>query len=495
MLIIHDRGVNDVARWFRASFGGTLWCIALYTLYGYFLVRHHAGLISSGMELLISFGMTPLITPGDDDLTSMTHLLGSALFFGCTLGVLNALVNMAASVRVFTIGMLGKRDAILYLVLGGVCSYFSYSREFPVLSLIFGFFCPLAFFLPWIAIMRKARQRKRSHMRWLVFLGIMCSPFLFLAAAGSSSYETIRDSLLLTRAGQSLSAFYYTHTPLAAHVIAPVASRDQKVIAVSSSIGKIGPLPHGTLWIRAKDPCSVSGSSLVLSREPLACQSIVIEDSHAANQNNRIFREYGTAFDHNRTIRSAIGLFLFKGPVFLIPLLFLAWLSLWIADVFERSRVLSFLMITVYILAFLPAAHTQVLRGRLVLDPERIHEYILSEHETKRYLAITTYPESFSVQEISRYAQDSSARIRINALLAAAQHKNQGYFALFTRALKDPQLNVRTKACWGLGLMGTQQALSVLEDVLVHDSSWYVRGYAHGAIGRIRPVSRVVEMP
>ena len=65
---------------------------------------------------------------------------------------------------------------------------------------------------------------------------------------------------------------------------------------------------------------------------------------------------------------------------------------------------------------------------------------------------------------------------------------------VLTDALDDPQLNVRTRACWALGNIASKDALSLLEGVVRQDPSWYVRGYAYRAIGRVRPVSRSVSV-
>ncbi|MGC9325877.1 MAG: HEAT repeat domain-containing protein [Desulfomonilia bacterium] len=495
MLNVHTGGERDIGQWFKASCAGTIACIALYTLYGYILVQQHAGFVSTEMNLLIAHGMTPLVNPGDPFLTSTGHLVGSALFFGCTLGVLNALLSMAASVFPFLSNTLLKWDILIYLFLGSMCSFFSFSHEIPLVSIVFGFACPLTFFVPWIIVMRRSERKTPPRLRWAVLFSILCTPIVIYAFLGGSSFETIRDSLLITPGGERLTDFYYSHSPLAAHVIKPAAAREQNVLAVSTSIDRIGHLPHGTLWVRSQDPCSIPGCSMVVSREPLSCTSIVLKDSLPANLNNRIFKDYSRIFDQNSSMRTAIGLFLFKGPLLLIPFLILAWVSHVLASMFDRFRILTVIGIAAYILMYVPALHTRILHSHLTNHPEKIHEYILSEHEKKRYLALITYPDQFTFNELVRFATDSSSRIRLNALVAAGERKDLNYLPLFEQALEDTQLNVRTKACWGLGKIGSVQALPMIEKALTDDESWYVRGYAYSALGRIRPVSLVVDVP
>ena len=485
---------RDPGQWFKASFTGTLFCIFLYTLFGLVFVREHAQMISSQMQLMLSYDMVPLVMPDDTYLTSFIHQLSSALFFGCTLGVLFALIAMATSLVPWIHKRFSRLDTITYILLGCLFTYLSFSDELPGVSVVFGFLCPFFFFIPWAYIIRKSSGEKIYYKRWIIMVGMAVLPFLSLVAFNPASFGIIRDSMLEIPVARSLSDFYYDHTYLAAHVIKPVVAQEQKVIALADDIKRIGPMPHGTLWIRSDDPCSITGRTLTVSLARLDCASIVIDDGKPVNMGNRIIKLLSSAYDDNEKMRTGIGLFFYSGPLLVIPVLFMLWLAYGLSRLFEKSRIITLLIILGYLAMFISSFHTAVLQNQLVKHPERVHEYILAEEEKERYLALTTFPEEFKDSELVKYSHDTSARIRLNALYEAGERKNAAFVNLFGDALDDPQLNVRTRACLALGKIGSMEALFLLETVLRTDPSWYVRGYAYRAMGRIRPVARSVSV-
>lgn len=487
-------GHRDLTQWFRASFTGTLFCIALTTLFGLILVSSHARLLSSQMQLFVSSGMEPLIRPDDPYLAFLSHRLGSALFFGCTLGVLNALAAMALSFFPWIKGRFSLPDIVTFAVLGGLCTYLGYSAEFPVLSFVFGFSSPAAFFIPWALLVRRSRPREIHFRRWLVFAFTASAPFLFVLILGNASFDVIRDSMLTTPAMRNLSDFYYNHTLLAAHVIKPVSALEQKVIAVSDEVLKIGPMPHGSLWVRTPDPCGVSGRNLAVSRKGLSCEAIVLEDDRPANASNRTINELSRAFDPNEKMRQGIGLFFYRGPLVFIPILFMLWFAHFLANLSLRSKLAAGVLFLGYLALFYPAWQGVYQRHLLLLQPERIAQYILSEHEEMRYLALLTYPDEFTPRELMRYSGDVSPRIRLRALYEAGRRGNVQYLDMIEEALSDPQLNVRTRACWALGRIPSERSSDLLHQAFLHDSSWYVRGYAYRALGNVRPMAKVVTI-
>jgi len=451
-------------------------------------------MISSQMQVMLSYDMVPLVMPDDPFLTGIVHQLSSALFFGCTLGVLFAIIAMAASLVPWIHKRFSRFDLVTWMLLGCLFTYMSFSAELPAVSIMFGFICPFFFFVPWAYIIRKSSGKRIRYKRWIIMALMAASPFLGFVAFGSASFEIIRDSMLEIPVARSISDFYYDHTYLAAHVIKPVAAQEQKVIAISGDIKRIGPLPHGTLWIRSADPCSITGRTLTVSRVGLACDSIVIDDGKPANTGNRIIKELSSVYDGNEKMRSGIGLFFYSGPLLVIPVLFMLWLAYGLSRLYEKSRIITLLIILGYLAMFFPPFYTAVLRHQLLKHPNRIHEYILADVEKKRYLALKTFPEEFKFSELVKFSHDTSARIRLNALFEAGERKNAAFIDILGDALSDPQLNVRTRACLALGNIGTLKTLSLLENVLREDPSWYVRGYAYRAIGRIRPLARSVSV-
>jgi len=486
---------RDLTQWFRASFIGTLFCIVLLTLFGFILVSGHARLLSSQMQLFVSSGMEPLVRPDDPYLTSFIHRLGSALFFGCTLGVLNAMAAMALSLFPWIKGRFSLPDLLVFPVLAGLCAYLGYSAELPALSILFGVLSPVVFFIPWSLIIRKSRPRDIRFGRWIAFAVAASAPFLFLLVLGGSSFGVIRDSMLTRPVLKDLSDFYYNHTLLAAHVIKPISALEQKVIAVSDEIEKIGPMPHGSLWVRTPDPCGVSERNLAVSRGELPCNALVIGDDRPANASNRIMEELGRAFDSNERMRQGIGIFFYRGPLVLVPILFMLWFALFLSNLSMKSKIASGVVLLGYLALFYPAWQGVYQRHLLVLHPERIAQYILSEREEMRYLALLTYPDEFTARELMRYSGDVSPRIRLRALYEAGRRGNTQYLDMLEEALSDPQLNVRTRACWALGRTRSERSADLLQQAFLHDPSWYVRGYAYRALGGVRPMAKVITAP
>ncbi len=488
-------GYRDYTQWFRASFAGTLCSIVLITLFGFILVSRHAQHLSSQMQFFISSGMEPLVKPDDPFLTHFSHRFSSALFFGCTLGVLNALAAMVLSVFPWRKGRYSWPDIAAFLALGALCTWLGYSAEEPVLSVVFGFLSPAAFFVPWTLIIRRSRPREIRFRRWFALAASVSAPFLFILVLGNASFEVIRDSMLTLPVMRNISDFYYDHTLLAAHMIKPVSALEQKVIAVSDEIRAIGPMPHGSLWVRTPDPCGLAFRDLAVSKEKLSCTSVILRDDRPANESNRIMKEAetGIAFDKNRMLRHGIGLFFYRGPLVLIPVLFMLWFALFLTNLSLRSKIATGVLFALYLSLFFPAWKSVYQRHKLILHPEKIAEYILSEHEEMRYIALLTFPDEFTPGELNRFARDISPRIRLRAIHEAGMRKDARYLDVVEEALFDPQLNVRTRACRALGDMPSDKAGDLLEQSFLHDPSWYVRAYAYRALGKIRPTAKVVR--
>ncbi len=486
-------GHRDLTRWFRGSFAGALSCIALYTLFGFILVSRHAHVLSSQMELLYATGMHPLIGAGDPYLTSFAHRLGSGLFFGTTVGILIALIAMAFSIAPWLGGRFSLKDGVSYLAFGALSTYLGYSGEAPVLSFLFGFTGPLFFFLPWALIVRKSTPRNIAVKRWLVIALAASTPFGALMISGGGSFGMVRDSMVTMPVMRSLSDFYYNHTLLAAHVIKPIADHEQKVIAVSDTIRQIGPIPHGSLWIVTPDPCSLKGKSMAVSRDELPCESFVIPDERPANAANRVIREYSAAYDKNERLRLTIGLFFFRGPILMVPVFFMLWFSLFLSNLWTRSATISILFLAGFMALFTPAAKNMYNSFQLARHPDRLAQYILSEHEERRFLALSSFPDEFTNRELIRYARDESPRIRLRALIEAGERGSVDFLEVLGEAIFDPQLNVRTKACQALGGIDSEKATELLQTVFLSDTSWYVRAYAYRALAKTHPAAKIVR--
>lgn len=450
-------------------------------------------MLQAQMGLFLEAGMQPLVRPDDPHLTAFAHKLGSALFFGGSLGVLCSLIAMAASLAPWLKGKFSPYDGVVYVLMAALFTYLGYSGEHPAVSVLTGLLAPAFFFAAWAWVVRRSRLRGFSPGRWLAMALVTASPLVFFLTLGHGSFEMVRDTMLVTPVARGLSNFYYDHTLLAAHVIKPLAAQEQKVIAVSSEIRQIGPIPHGTLWVITGDPCGIEGRSLTVSQCELVCESVVLPDSRAANAANRIFEGLGTAFDKNERLRQGIGIFFFKGPFLLVPVFFMLWFALFLANLWERSPAGALVVVLVYLALFWPAWKGFYDQHQLRSHPDAIAKYLLSEHEEKRYLALATFPEEFTDRELIRYSRDESPRIRLRALFEAGKRGRAAFVPVFAAGLKDPQLNVRTRACMALGNIRSERSADLLDQTFRNDPSWYVRMYAYQALGKSRPAARIIH--
>jgi len=111
-----------------------------------------------------------------------------------------------------------------------------------------------------------------------------------------------------------------------------------------------------------------------------------------------------------------------------------------------------------------------------------------------RYAAVATYPGALPKETLVRLMQDPSSRVRVNALIEAGDRKDKTLEPAIEARLRDPKMNVRTKACWALGKIQSEEVLNLLDRTAREDPSWYVRNYAYASIGRIRPETKVISL-
>ena len=213
-----------------------------------------------------------------------------------------------------------------------------------------------------------------------------------------------------------------------------------------------------------------------------------------ANDDNRIIEKLSKAIDPNKRMRGGIGFFFFSGPLIVITALILSWFALALEMVFARSRLIAFILVIAYLSFFMPLFHGAYLLAQLKSHPERISDYGASPVERMRYAAVATYPGALSKEDLVRLMQDPSARVRVNAVVEAGDRMDMTLVPAIDARLKDPKMNVRTKACWALGRIQSDEALNLLDKAVHEDPSWYVRDYAYASIGRIRPETKVISL-
>jgi HEAT repeat protein len=169
------------------------------------------------------------------------------------------------------------------------------------------------------------------------------------------------------------------------------------------------------------------------------------------------------------------------------------WFALFLSNLWGRSPAGAIVVILIYLALFWPAWKNLYQQHQVQSHPEAIAKYLLSEHEEKRYLALATFPDQFTDRELIRFSRDDSPRIRVRSLFEAGRRGNARFVEVFAAGLKDPQLNVRTRACMALGGIRSDHAADLLEQAFRHDASWYVRMYAYQALGKLRPMARIIK--
>ena len=118
----------------------------------------------------------------------------------------------------------------------------------------------------------------------------------------------------------------------------------------------------------------------------------------------------------------------------LIPVLFMLWFALFLTNLSLRSKIATGVLFALYLSLFFPAWKSVYQRHKLILHPDRIAEYILSEHEEMRYIALLTFPDEFTPGELNRFARDISPRIRLRAIHEAGMRKDARYLDIVEEA-------------------------------------------------------------
>lgn len=488
---------TDINRLLAATVAGGLSCALFYTIFGFIFCRHHAGRISAEMSLFAANNMSLVIRPDDPYLTSFLHQLGSGTFFGLTLGLLIGIIAAAAGAVIFFTAGRSAFSRVLQTGLAAIVAVFAtvsgYSRELPYVSVIFGILSPAVFFIPWLLIISKTKDKPNSYIAWLVFFAVICAPLLLLK---SQSFELIRDAMVETPVLRNINDFYYDHTFLAADVIKPLNFRTQNAVSVSNRIGEITGLPHGTLFIKTDNPCAVNGSVIAVSDKKLPCKSVILNSGAGIVSADRILKD--ATGDPNKALRTGIGAFL-KGPIIIVPIIILGWAAFGLSRLFLKKPFIAVIITLCYLLVFAPGFYKSYLKNALYSDPSKIHEYASSSNPAKRYLSLiymldknVEHTDGIYPDELRALAGDSKASTRLNALVLAGNLKDDQFADLVKTSLNDTQINVRTKACWAIGRLGMPDTAIILQGVIDNDPSWYVRDYAYMAMSKYKHEAKTV---
>lgn len=488
-LYVHSEK-RDLRKFLEGVLLGMLACIVLYTAFGWVLVHIHAERIASTMNLFLLNGMAALIMPDDPYLRGFHHELGSALLLGICLGIWTALLTAVACIVPWLRGFEGNRlNILLPVLLIPIYLFFTFSTDAPVVSIVCSLLTPAFFLIPWIHSTRRSERRKRNRLRVFLFLLLFFLPFYSFK---DLSFTGLRDAMIDLPIAHGIANFYYNHTLLAAQVIKSVRHDTQMVIALSEDVEFPQNLPHGSLWIKSADPCSIQGSSLVVGTERSDCSSFVLSSAGPFESGAEILLEAGKEFDGNKTVRRCIRWFLRAGLVVALVLLVI-WLAMLVEDVLPRHRGIAFFLVGSSLILAASGFYTQYLEHVLHSDPRRVHVYASSTSARKRYMSLHSSTHSLAGEELESLAGDPSPGIRHSAFVQMGERADPSFLSACTKGLADPEQIVRTKVCKALGEMGGEEALRLLEHVVMQDPSWYVRDYAFWAIGRIRPVSKKVE--
>ena len=482
---------SDIGKLLDGILLGTIACILLYTALGFLLVRIHADMIAAKMELFLRHDMRVLIAPDDPYLQSFHHRLASAVFLGISLGTLTALLVAAVSIVPWARGHWGKTiEPLMTLLLMPVLLFLTFSRDLPVLSVLWAVLAPVFFWTPWIYVQKWRKSKRRNRLRLALFALLFLLP---IASFNAFSSLAVRDVLMGLPAGNLLINFYYDHTLLAAHVIKPVWYQAQRVVAVGEEIDLSEPLDSGSLIIKVQDPCAVKGASLVIGKKELACPSFLLPPAEAANRSQAIMMKASKQFDRNKAFRRGVRWF-FKGGFWVALLLLILRFSIFLEDVYERQKAVALFFLLAAFLLPARGLYHQFLLHSLEADPmTRAHEYASSKSATKRYLSAVHAWDYLSREELSLLSTDPNLRVRHYAFVAMGLQGDPGFLSPLTRGSTDPEQIVRTKVYRALGEIGGEDAIPLLDQAIAQDPSWYARDYAYKARNDIDLIYKIVE--
>ncbi len=482
---------RDLGRLLNGILLGTLACILLYTVFGLILVRTHADLVAAKMEWFLRNDMRVVISPEAPYLQAFHHQLGSALFFGVTLGSMTALFSSALSIVPWVTGTRGKWiNPVLTLLLIPLYLFLMLSREIPVLSVLWAALTPAFFWIPWIYAQRRGQTKRRNPAR----LALFALPFLLaFVPLGTVSSVTVRNMLMGLPSGTLLSNFYYDHTLLAAHAIKPVFYQAQKVIAISEGIEFSEPLPSGTLLLRHPDPCALPSTSLVISKTESDCPSFLYAASGAAPMGQTLVRDASKHFDHNKAIRKGTRWF-FKGGFLAVLFLVFARIVLFLEDVYDRSKGTALLLFAVVLVLPSLRFYNGYLVRSLNADPNtKAYEYASAKNATKRYLSLLHCSTLLSYETLASLSRDPDPSVRHYAFIAMRYHRDPIVTSALKQGVSDPEQIVRTKVYQALGEIGEDDTNRLLDQAIAQDPSWYARDYAYKARGSIERIYKIVD--
>ena len=482
---------RDIGKLLDGILLGAIACVFLYTVLGFLLVSLHADMIAAKMEWFLRHNMRALISPEDPYLHSFPHRLASALFFGICLGTLTSLFVAALSIVPWARGLWGKRlEPLLTLLLVPIFLFLTFSRDAPVLSVLWALLTPVFFWIPWIYAQRRRESKKRNRLRLALFALLF---FLPLVSSTTFSSLAVRDWLMGLPTGGPLTNFYYDHTLLAAHVIKPVAYRTQSVVALTEDVDLSEPLDSGSLVIKSQDPCTVKGASLVISKTALACPSFLLSPAEASERGQTIMRKASERFDRNKALRRGVRWFFKGGFVIALNLLALRFV-VFLADVYEREKAVALVLLLAGLVIPAGSLYNQVLLHSLNADPsKKAHAYITAKSATKRFLSLVHCWDHLSQEELILLSTDPNPRVRHYAFIAMGKQGDPGFLAPLTEGMNDPEQIVRTKVYQALGEIGRDDAIGLLDQAIEQDPSWYARDYAYKARSDIDRIYKIVE--
>jgi len=451
----------------------------LYTGFGYVLVARHADQLAAEMALVQASGLPALIAPTDHFLTSFSARLGSAVLFGLTIGALAGLLMCLWAYPFWRRGFGRRRDQLWGVIFAALLAWLTFTAEIAWLSSLWAL-AGLGLSYVIIRLGRQPQDHTRPDRRLsAVMLVLVLLPLALLLTA---SYVTIRDSLLAKPVLAGLNRFYYEHTLLAADVIKPAASRTQVVMAVAGAPARVVSRVPGCLMILTDSPDRAAQARIRLDYQQ--------QPGSSALDQNAALQSYSAKYDASRRLRLGVGLGLVC--LKLVGLGLAVWFGFALAGIYAGNRATCLVLAIVYYAFFSPLAQLKFYEVELKRVPNALAAFARSDCEAKRYLAASS--PLLECGDLARLAGDQSPRVRLTALVNAGERRELSLLPQVLQALNDPQLNVRTKACWALGRMPDRSAIGALYARLQCDPSWYVRDYAYAALNQIQPISRIVRL-
>jgi hypothetical protein len=412
------------------------------------------------LEALTNAGYVALPLP--KELYEYLHfgpLAKTGVFFTLTVGFTLGLVAFMGALFLHQYRVSKRKRLIYTLVISGL------------LSLLFGFHVvEFLLLLALFGLAHYAISIPRAPLHKTALLSVvplLIALFLVLFGLVDNVFFRVRDGLLQTQWGESVVAFYYLHSPLAAELIMPPTQKTQVTISTPS---RLGPAPKR--WLLKKGIYVVEdrrGSDIDLTVEVETGQDVV-EAIESRMDRGVLKWVKGKA-------RFTI--------ILLMPLVSILVLIVLVTDRLHGvSRYTRFVVIGCVIgvsaALILHGVSRKNQKGSPALRGERTED--IRRWTSQENPAIDTG----TADRLLRSLRSDNPALRLWAATALARIPSRDHVEVLKAvARQDPVPIVRCKAVLALSHQGDRKVIPFLEPRLKGREDWYVKHYLFRALRRL----------